>query len=133
MLRVVSFTGEHILEVGWELLASESLACKKALKELPQSKIASWNCRVQPLIAFHCRHAWQTLTKVFLGVDSPFFSTIVLFKNQLFPLGFDGFLKRRIPGKHGEGSPRVIGIGNTINAPSGHFATWLVLFREDGP
>ena len=32
---------------------------------------------------------------IFLGVNSPFVSTIVLFKNQLFPLGFDGFLKRR--------------------------------------
>ena len=31
-----------------------------------------------------------------LGVDFPFFSTIVLFKNQLFPWVFDGFLKRRI-------------------------------------
>ena len=28
------------------------------------------------------------------GVDSPFFSTIVLFNNRLFPLDFDGFLKR---------------------------------------
>ena len=37
---------------------------------------------------------------VFLGVDSPFFSTIVLFKNRLFdfPWVFDGVLKRRIPG-----------------------------------
>ena len=30
---------------------------------------------------------------IILGVDSPFFSTIVLFKNQLFPWNFDGFLK----------------------------------------
>ena len=41
----------------------------------------------------------------FLGVDSPFFSTIVLFKSQLFPWVFDDFLKRRILGKNGEGSP----------------------------
>ena len=41
-----------------------------------------------------------------LGVDSPFFSTIVLFYNQLFPRVLNGFLKRRIPGKTGEGSPR---------------------------
>ena len=41
-----------------------------------------------------------------LEVDSPFFSTIVLFKNRVFPLGFGGFLKRRIPGKNEEGSRR---------------------------
>ena len=47
-----------------------------------------------------------------LGVDS--FS--ILFKHpsfqkpDLFPLGFDGFLKRRIPGKNGEGTPRHIWI-----------------------
>ena len=41
-----------------------------------------------------------------LGVDSPFFSTIVLFKNQMFPWVFDGLLKRRIPGQNGEGTPR---------------------------
>ena len=45
---------------------------------------------------------------IILRVDSPVFSTIVLFKNQLFPWVFDGFLKRRIPGKNGEGSPRII-------------------------
>ena len=39
-----------------------------------------------------------------LGFNSPFFSTVVLFKNQLFPRVFDGFLKRRIPGKNGEAS-----------------------------
>ena len=48
---------------------------------------------------------------MFLGVDSPFFSTIVLFKNWLFPppRASDGFLKRRIPGKNGEGTPRILG------------------------
>ena len=40
------------------------------------------------------------------GVDSPFFSAIVLFKNQPFPQGFGGFLERRIPGKNGEVIPR---------------------------
>ena len=30
----------------------------------------------------------QFLTRNILGVDSPFFSTIALFKNRLFPLGF---------------------------------------------
>ena len=39
-----------------------------------------------------------------LGVDSPFFSAIVLFKNQPLPQGFGGFLERRIPGKNGNGS-----------------------------
>ena len=39
---------------------------------------------------------------IVLGVHSPFFSTIVLFKNQLFTCGSDGFLERRIPGKNGE-------------------------------
>ena len=38
-------------------------------------------------------HAWRMLSSgaappTTLGVDSPFFSTIVLFKNRLFPLGF---------------------------------------------
>ena len=47
---------------------------------------------------------WKTLT-MSPRVDSPFFSTIVLFKNQLFPWVFDGFLKRRINGKNGEGTP----------------------------
>ena len=45
----------------------------------------------------------KTYTK-HLGVDSPFFSTFGLLKNQLFAWVFDDFLKRRIPGKDGEGS-----------------------------
>ena len=40
-----------------------------------------------------------------LRVDSPFFSTIVLFKNQLFPQGFGWYFRRRIE-KNGEGTPR---------------------------
>ena len=40
-----------------------------------------------------------------LGVDAPFFSTIVLSKNRLFPLGFRRFSD---PGKNGEGTPRGI-------------------------
>ena len=43
-----------------------------------------------------------------LGVDSPFFATIVLLISQLFPCVCDGFLKRRIPKKNGEGSPRFV-------------------------
>ena len=42
----------------------------------------------------------------FLGVDSPLFSAIVLFKNQTFPRVFGGFLERRVPGKNGEVTPR---------------------------
>ena len=42
-----------------------------------------------------------------LGLDSPFFSTIVLFNSQLFPHGFGGFLERRMPEKYGQGTPRM--------------------------
>ena len=39
-----------------------------------------------------------------LGVGSPFFSAIVLFKNQPFPLGVWWFSRKiRIPGKNGHG------------------------------
>ena len=41
----------------------------------------------------------------FLSLPGPFFSAIVLFKNQLFPRVFGGFLERRIPGKNGEAAP----------------------------
>ena len=38
-----------------------------------------------------------------------FFSTIVLSKNRIrFPWVSGGFLERRIPGKNGEGTPRVL-------------------------
>ena len=47
---------------------------------------------------------------MFLGVDSPFFSTIVLFTNLLFFRGSHGFLERRIPGKNGEVSPRMFNL-----------------------
>ena len=42
-----------------------------------------------------------------LRVDSPLFSTIVFLFQK--PAGFRGFpfLERRIPGKNGEGAPRV--------------------------
>ena len=44
---------------------------------------------------------------VILGVDSPFFSAIALFKNQPFPHGFRWFSRKtRIPGKNGEATPR---------------------------
>ena len=45
---------------------------------------------------------------VILRVDSPFFPTIVLFENRPFPWLSGGFLERRIPGKNGDGSTRVI-------------------------
>ena len=44
---------------------------------------------------------------LFLRVDSPFCSTIVLFKTRPVILVSGGFLERRIPGKNGEGSTRV--------------------------
>ena len=53
--------------------------------------------------------AWASpVYKIFLGVDSRFFSAIVLFKNQRFPQGFCGFLERRIPGKNGEVTPIIL-------------------------
>ena len=42
------------------------------------------------------------------GFDSPFFSAIVIFKNQPFSTVFGGFLERRIPGKNGEVTPRTL-------------------------
>ena len=44
--------------------------------------------REHPRIFF--RQVWDNV----LGVDSPFFSTIVLFNSRLFPRGLDGVLKR---------------------------------------
>ena len=41
-----------------------------------------------------------------LGFDSPFFSSIVP-KTGRFPWVSGGFLERRIPGKNGEGTPRI--------------------------
>ena len=40
------------------------------------------------------------------GVDPPFFSP-VFSKTACFPWVFDGFLKRRIPGKNGKRTPRM--------------------------
>ena len=47
---------------------------------------------------------------ILLRVDCPFFSTIVLLKNLRFPpLGLlVFFVERRIPGKKGEGTPRIL-------------------------
>ena len=42
-----------------------------------------------------------------LGGDSPFFSNIVLFKTSRFRWVSGGFLEKRIPGKNGEGIPRI--------------------------
>ena len=41
-----------------------------------------------------------------LGVDSPFFQPSFFSQTGCFPWVFDGFLKRNIPGKNGEGTPR---------------------------
>ena len=49
------------------------------------------------------RFPWE-----FDGFDSPFFSTIALFKNQPFPPGVEGFVKRRIPGKNREGTLEIL-------------------------
>ena len=51
--------------------------------------------------------------EMFLGVDSPFFSTIVIFKHRsLFPLGFlNGFLKRfGLERMEMEGTPRMLSV-----------------------
>ena len=53
------------------------------------------------------------------GVDSPFFSAIVLFKNQPFPGVFGGFLERTIPGKNGEVTPRGIPVFHRESDASG--------------
>ena len=42
--------------------------------------------------------------KSILGVDSPFFSAIVLFENQPFPQGFWWFSRKKDPWKDGNGS-----------------------------
>ena len=52
-----------------------------------------------------------------LGVDSPLFSAIVLFKTRHFPRVFGGFLERRIPGKNGEVTPRKT-VGRLLDMPS---------------
>ena len=44
-------------------------------------------------------------------IPGPFFSAIALFKSRIcFPRGFGGFLERRIPGKNGEVTPRLIAL-----------------------
>ena len=49
-------------------------------------------------------------TNIILSVDSPFFSTIVLFKTGRFPQVSGGFLERKIPGMNGGGSTRIMPI-----------------------
>ena len=66
-----------------------------------------------------------------LVVDSPFFSTIVLFKNQLFSIGFC-WLSGRIPGKNREVSPRlVLSECTLVHRPSTSRANGL--FKAQGP
>ena len=62
-----------------------------------------WSGAVFPF-GFGVEPTWSW--HLFLGVDSPFFSTIVLFKNQLFMWGSDGFLEKTTK-KNGEVSPRL--------------------------
>ena len=64
----------------------------------------------------------QDLRLVFLGVDSPIFSTIVLLKNQLFLQGFGWFLERRMPGKNANGSCRVLGSFSWAKSPTAEAA-----------
>ena len=66
-----------------------------------------------------------------LGADSPFFSTIVLF-NHPFSLS-GGFLERRIPGNHGEGTLRKRKCATNFQSfPSFvHCQTVRRLFRSD--
>ena len=45
---------------------------------------------------------------IFPGVDTQLFLTIVLFNNQPFPSVSEGSLERRIPGKNGESTPRIL-------------------------
>ena len=45
---------------------------------------------------------------IILGVDSPFFSTIAFPKTSRSPWVSGGFLERRIPGKDGEGTNRIM-------------------------
>ena len=61
---------------------------------------------------------------VFLGlIPCPLFSTIVLFKNRaLSPQGFGWLIERRMPGKHGEGTPRIVC----------HLDLWLSFRPVDG-
>ena len=70
-----------------------------------------WVLLVPELVEFHFgrihfRESVWVRNGMILGVDSPFFSTIVLSKNRLWV--FDGFLNRRTPGKNGEGTPRMM-------------------------
>ena len=73
-------------------------------------RTSSWR-RVQPYffrvaVWFQGSHFGTKVVLTCLGVDSPFFIAIVLFKNQPFPQGVWWF-SRRIPGKNGEGTPRT--------------------------
>ena len=60
-----------------------------------------------------------------LRADSPFFSAIALFNNQIrFPWVSGGVLERRIPGKNGEGTlrkvhfevPRILGLSSNLTS-----------------
>ena len=88
-----------LLLVSSQLIANGEDLLHECLAVLPENDCSPTD---QPRMCF-----WG-LIPVFLGVDSPFFSTIVLFKTSCFPWGSDGFPERRIPGKNGKVSPRIL-------------------------
>ena len=61
------------------------------------------------------------------GLDSPFFSTIVLFENQLFPLGFYWFFEKKDPWKEWGGVPQMRGWGRGLDSP---FFSTIVFFEN---
>ena len=64
-----------------------------------------------------------------LGVESlqPFFAIVLFLKTgSVSLLGFDGFLKRRIPGKNGEGLEPCCLAVPTLFQP--HAVTWVCPF-----
>ena len=66
-----------------------------------------WSARTTPDSKKESQVSATRCINDFSGVDSPFVSAIVLFKNQPFPQVFCGFLKRRIPEKNEEATPRI--------------------------
>ena len=81
----------------------------KGLKRTPRSvsDVLARQIKLQKVWEFHCGPPvffdpvvlGQMKGKMILGVDSPFFSTIVLFKNRIcFPRVLGGFVERRKPG-----------------------------------
>ena len=93
-----NYSVHHLLFDG--LPGDSSSCCVSCFSRVPLAaqKTQNKNTRAGFWSSFH----WERLLS--LGVDSPFFPTIVILKNQLI---FPGFLGRRIPGKNWEGTPRL--------------------------